>query len=584
MPDSPASRKKKFDWPFFGTCLTLCIALGLSAITTIGTNSSQSFSTIGSSIASGGNSWNGYGRSIVGLFDGGRPEIHVAPPAAQPAPVPQAPQVATQLPPEPTPNTESYTRHQDSPFLRVSDAPLSTFSVDVDTASYSNVRRFLRANQLPPRDAVRVEELINYFEYDYPSPAGEHPVALLPETAACPWDPDHRLVRLAVQARRIDSERLPPRNLVFLIDVSGSMAAPERLPLVKTSLRLLVGQLTGRDRVAIVVYAGDAGLWLPATPGNEKARILDAIQRLNAAGSTNGGEGIIQAYRVARENFIDKGVNRVILATDGDFNVGVTSQEELVRLIEEQRRTGVFLTCLGYGMGNYKDATIQKLADHGNGHHAYIDTEDEARKVFVAQGAALVPVAKDVKIQVEFNPRQVEAYRLIGYEKRLLRDRDFNDDRKDAGDMGAGHQVTALYEIVPASPSAAPAVDPLKYQDRPSSAPAEDEELLTVKLRCKEPDGERSRLLTQTVKGDARKPAAASTDFRFAAAVAAYGMILRDSPERGRFTLADVRELAAGARGLDGRGYRAEFLSLVERADQLMNGRRDGGARGLARE
>lgn len=475
-------------------------------------------------------------------------------------------------PSENQPPTETYARIQENQFKPVTQDPLSTFSVDVDTASYSNVRRYLREGSLPPKDAVRIEELVNYFAYNYPEPTGEHPVAVLPEVADCPWKPGHQLVRLAVQARHIDAEHMPPRNLVFLVDVSGSMSAPNRLPLVKTSLRLLVDQLTARDRVAIVVYAGEAGLWLPATPGDEKSKIITAINRLNAEGSTNGGEGIVQAYRVAQQNFIRGGVNRVILATDGDFNVGLTSEADLLRLIEDKRKTGVFLTCLGYGMGNYKDATIQKLADHGNGHHAYIDTEAEARKVFVDQGAALAIVAKDVKIQVEFNPRRVESYRLIGYEKRLLRPEDFNNDRKDAGDMGAGHQVTALYEIVPGQ--AAAAVDPLKYQEaQPVAAPAAEEELLTVKLRYKDPDGDRSRLLTQAVTGSGRPLAKASADFRFAAAVAGYGMILRDSPERGNFTFGDVRELAKDAIGLDGRGYRAEFLKLVERAQEL--GRRD---------
>ena len=550
-----AAPKEKLNWGIPCAVLAICFIVGLASITSIGTNSSQTFSKIGSSIASGG------GSAYSGHYDGDRPAFR--PPVFAPA-----------APPAEPPQTEAYERHQDNRYHQAQVEPLSTFSVDVDTASYSNIRRFLRENQLPPRDAVRIEELINYFEYDYPSPQGQHPVTVLPEVAACPWNAEHRLVRLAVQAKRIDSERLPPRNFVFLVDVSGSMAAPNRLPLVKTSLRLLVDQLTAKDRVAIVVYAGDAGLWLPTTAGNDKQRILEAIQRLNANGSTNGGEGILLAYRVARENFIDKGVNRVILATDGDFNVGVTSQEELVRLIEQQRRTGVFLTCLGYGMGNYKDATIQKLANHGNGHHAYIDTEDEARKVFVAQGAALVPMAKDVKIQVEFNPRMVASYRLIGYEKRILAARDFNDDRKDAGDMGAGHQVTALYELVPAREAAVPAVDPLKYQENKPAAKTEDEELLTVKLRYKDPDGDRSRLLSQSVKADSRNLKTASTDFRFAAAVAAYGMILRESPERGRFTLADVRELAGNSLGLDGRGYRAEFLTLLERAEQLTIGRR----------
>src|SRR5947209_10778167 len=346
---------------------------------------------------------------------------------------------------------ESYAKIDENPFLEAARAPLSTFSIDVDTASYSNTRRFLSEGRLPPKDAVRIEELINYFNYDYPQPSGSAPFSVTAEVADCPWNARHKLVHIGLQGRRVSTEDMPPANLVFLIDVSGSMNEPRKLPLVKSSLRTLAEQLSARDRVAIVVYAGTSGLVLPSTPGDRKGEIIAAIDRLEAGGSTNGGEGIQLPYRVAQDNFIRGGTNRVILSTDGDFNVGVTGDDALVRLIEEKRKSGIFLSVLGVGTGNLNDSMMEKLADRGNGNYAYIDTEEEARKALGEEAAGtLATIAKDVKIQVEFNPRLVAGYRLIGYENRLLAARDFNDDRKDAGEIGAGHTVTALYEIVPA--------------------------------------------------------------------------------------------------------------------------------------
>ena len=467
-------------------------------------------------------------------------------------------------------DTEAYDRIVDNSFLAAEAHPLSTFGVDVDTASYANVRRFLTSGRLPPKDAVRVEELVNYFRYDYAPPRAEVPFSVTTELAACPWQKDHRLVLIGLQGRSIDQEALPPRNLVFLIDVSGSMDEPAKLPLLKSAMGLLVETLRPQDRVAIVVYAGASGLALPPTAGDHKAEIREALQRLQAGGTTAGGAGIQLAYGVAARSFIRDGINRVILATDGDFNVGVTSQGDLHRLIEEKRRTGVFLSVLGFGEGNLKDSTMEKLADAGNGNYAYIDTLAEARKVLVAEaGATLVTIAKDVKIQVEWNPGRVAAYRLIGYENRALRAEDFADDKKDAGEIGAGHSVTALYEVVPKGVAIdLPAVDPLKYQ-RPAAASssAAGGELMTVKLRYKEPSGEESRLLSRAVLD--RPSASPSANLRFSAAVAAFGMLLRDSEYKGRASWSQVRELAAEARGSDANGYRAEFLDLVRRAEGL---------------
>lgn len=469
--------------------------------------------------------------------------------------------------------TEAYDHIEDNPFLSPAQNPLSTFSVDVDTASYGNVRRFLNGGQLPPKDAVRIEELVNYFSYDYPQPTGEHPFSVTVEMAGCPWNTEHRLARIGLKGREIAVDKRPPSNLVFLIDVSGSMSPENKLPLLKRALRLLVEQLTEKDSVAIVVYAGNSGLVLPPTSGDQKKKILAALDQLESGGSTNGGEGIGLAYSVAARNFIQEGVNRVLLCTDGDFNVGVTSQGELIRLIEEKAKTGVFLSVFGFGMGNYKDSTLEKLADKGNGNYGYIDTLNEARKVFVEQmSGTLITIAKDVKIQVEFNPAQVSAYRLIGYENRLLRKEDFNDDKKDAGDIGAGHTVTALYEIVPAGKSVnLPGVDPLKYQSvpRPSGDSQATREVMTIKLRYKQPEGDTSRLLEIPATDNQMTYSTASPDFKFASAVAAFGMVLRDSPYKGSATFDTVAELAEEGKGRDSNGYRAEFLRLVKIATEL---------------
>ncbi len=466
-------------------------------------------------------------------------------------------------------NTESYEHIAENGFRLAVDNPLSTFSIDVDRASYSNIRRFIRSGQRPPIDAVRIEEMINYFSYDLPEPEGEHPFSITTEVTDAPWQPAHRLVRIGVQGQRVETADLPPSNLVFLIDVSGSMRSANKLALLKSSFRLLVNELRPQDRVAIAVYAGAAGLVLDSTPGDEKDVILDAIEALQAGGSTAGAAGIRLAYEVARENHIEGGNNRVILATDGDFNVGVSSDGELVRLIEEKREQGTFLTVLGFGTGNLKDSKMEKLADHGNGNFAYIDNLMEARKVLVTEmGGTLLTIAKDVKIQVEFNPARVQAYRLIGYENRLLANEDFNDDTKDAGELGAGHSVTALYEVIPVgleSPYAIPEVDPLRYGSQEATAAAsESDELLFVKLRYKAPDGDESRLITRPV---ADESGAASVDLQFASAVAGFGMILRDSEYRGDWTLADVLEQAREAMGADREGYRSEFIRLVEMAN-----------------
>jgi Ca-activated chloride channel homolog len=478
-------------------------------------------------------------------------------------------------------NTEAYDRIYDNEFKAVAQDPLSTFSIDVDTASYANVRRFLSHGQLPPKDAVRIEEMVNYFPYNYAPPAGDKPFAVHVEVAGCPWHKEHRLVRVGLKGKEIDPRQRPPCNLVFLIDVSGSMQPENRLPLVKRSLKLLVEQLTERDRIALVVYAGTSGLVLPSTPCGDKAPVLAALDRLEAGGSTNGGAGIELAYRVAAQHFIPGGSNRVILATDGDFNVGVTDRGSLVRLVEEKAKTKVFLTVLGFGMGNLKDATMEQLADKGHGNYAYIDTLGEARKVLVEQASGtLVTIAKDVKVQVEFNPAKAAGYRLIGYENRVLAHQDFNDDKKDAGDIGAGHTVTALYEVVPAGqPLDVPAVDPLKYR-KPAEVKegAADGELLTVKLRYKEPDGDQSELLQVPVTDSGASAERASADFRFAAAVAAFGMLLRDSPHKGSAGYAAVRELAGDARNFDPNAHRAEFLKLVEAAESRARAQQTGRA------
>jgi Ca-activated chloride channel family protein len=491
---------------------------------------------------------------------------------AAPPPVGVEPSAAADRVGRPRLNTEAYDFISDNPFVRVVQEPLATFSIDVDTASYANIRRFLTMNQQPPKDSVRIEEMINYFTYEYPSPTGRHPIAAYSEVTAAPWRPDHRLVRIGIKAKEIDMSRRPPSNLVFLIDVSGSMATPEKLPLLKSAMHLLVEQLGEGDHVSIVTYAGISGLQLRSTSGDKKEIINMAIERLGADGSTNGAAGILLAYETAMNNFIRGGINRVVLATDGDFNVGITNQGDLTRLIEEKAKSGVFLSVLGFGMGNYKDSTLEKLADKGNGNYAYIDTLNEARKVLVEEmSGTLLTIAKDVKIQVEFNPAEVNAYRLIGYENRALRPEDFNDDRKDAGEMGAGHAVTALFEVVPRGIEIeTPRVDPLKYQQPPVTARrAANGEILNLKIRYKEPDGDVSQLLETPVIDRGTTFNSASADFRFAAAVASFGMILRESPYKGQATVDAVIEIAERSRGADKNGYRDEFVRLARKAREL---------------
>ena len=467
--------------------------------------------------------------------------------------------------PPPPFNTEAYDHISDNQWHNAASSPLSTFSADVDTASYSNVRRFLNLGQAPPKDAVRIEELINYFSFNYPDPRDGRPFSVTTAIGDCPWNPKHRLALVGLQAKRIDATHIPPRNLVFLIDVSGSMIDPRKLPLVKASLAMLAPNLTDKDRVAMVVYAGNTGLVLPSTSGGDTATILDALRRLEGGGSTNGGAGLMLAYKVAQDHFIKGGVNRVILATDGDFNVGVTDQGSLLRLVEEKRASGVALSVLGYGMGNVKDSTMVKLADAGNGNYAYIDSLAEAQKVLVEQaGGTLVTVAKDVKLQIEFNPRVVGAYRLIGYEKRILEAQDFNNDRKDAGEIGAGHSVTALYELIPAGqPLEGVSIDPLKYQTTQVAATAPGGEAMTVKIRYKAPDGDVSTLMTTAVAVRTQS----IPELGFAAAVVEFGMLLRDSEFKGASTFSEALALAQRFKGEDPHGHRAEFIRLIGAAE-----------------
>jgi len=464
-------------------------------------------------------------------------------------------------------NTESYDRIRENPFLSPRREPLSTFAIDVDSASYALVRRFLRNNRLPVKGAVRIEELINYFSYDYPAPDGKHPFSITTEYSACPWKKGHQLVLVGLQGKKVSLDHLPPSNLVFLLDVSGSMRTNHKLPLLKKAFSLLIDNMRDEDRVAIVVYAGSSGVVLPSTSGAQKKKILRALDGLRAGGSTAGSAGIQLAYKIARDHFKKGGNNRVILATDGDFNVGPSSQSELVRLIEDKRRHGIFLSVLGFGSGNYKDSRMEKLANKGNGNYAYIDSILEAKKVLVREiGGTLLTIAKDVKIQVEFNPAKVNAYRLIGYENRLLRARDFNDDTKDAGELGAGHSVTALYEIVPTGVKIdLPNTDKLKYQSTKGAAEGGDE-LLTVKFRYKPPKASKSRLIVRTLKA---VPRDMSRNMRFAAAAAGFGMMLRESKHKGNMTWPTVRRLARAGKGEDPNGYRGEFLRLIERAETL---------------
>ncbi len=467
-------------------------------------------------------------------------------------------------------NTEEYARIYEQPFLRAMENPLSTFSIDVDTASYSNVRRFLQAGKMPLRDAVRTEEFINYFDYDYPEPKGDVPFSFNVELSDCPWNKDNMLLHVGLQGKKIAFENLPPNNLVFLIDVSGSMDSPEKLPLLKEALLLLTEQMRDTDRIAIVVYAGAAGLVLPPTPCHEKQKIINALERLNAGGSTAGGAGIKQAYAVAKEYFDPQGNNRVILATDGDFNVGISSSSALVRLIEERRNDGIYLTVLGFGMGNYKDSRMESLADSGNGNYAYIDSLREAKKVLVSElGGTLFTIAKDVKIQIEFNPTIVESYRLIGYENRVLRKEDFVDDRKDAGELGAGHTVTVLYELE-LTEAGDESTSELRYQSYDIKDDAyTSNELMLIKFRYKKPEENTSRLIEKPILFNPVVLSASSDDFRFSAAVAAFALILSDSDYKGAASYGLVLELAEKSIGPDREWYRKEFIGLVKMAEWL---------------
>ena len=470
---------------------------------------------------------------------------------------------------DPHHSTEQYDQITENGFLAAVGNPLSTFSIDVDTASYSNVRRFLRSGRKPYPDAVRIEELVNYFTYDYPDPKDDVPFSVTTELSSCPWNHKNHLLHVGLQAKRVSLEKLPPNNLVFLLDVSGSMNHPKKLPLLVSAFKLLVGEMREEDHAAIVVYAGAAGMVLPPTSGADKGKIVEALEKLRAGGSTAGGAGIKLAYKVAKENYDPKGNNRVILATDGDFNVGVSSDAELVRMIEEKRKDGIFLTVLGLGSGNYKGSKMEKLADKGNGNYAYLDSLTEARKVLVTEmGGTLLTIAKDVKVQIEFNPAKVKEYRLVGYENRMLKKEDFADDKKDAGELGAGHTVTALYEIVPETgePSAAA----LRYQEtRPKASAMGSDELAYVKLRYKPPKAERSILVSRPVSDKCVKLAKSSDNFQFSAAVATWGMLLRNSKHKGSASYEQVSELADAGKGHDEFGYRAEFLELVKLSAKL---------------
>jgi Ca-activated chloride channel family protein len=472
--------------------------------------------------------------------------------------------------PEGEHNTENYQHFVENAFVSAQREPQSTFSASVDTAAYTIIRSKIHSGQLPPRDAVRVADILNYFDYDYPRPRGDDPVAATLELAPCPWNSKHHLLRIALAARQYSLDELPPRNLVFLVDTSGSMAPHNRLPLVKESLGLLVETLRPQDRVSIVTYAGDASLRLEPIAGDQKRRIRSVIESLSSGGSTNGGGGIEMAYAQAAKSFIVDGVNRVILATDGDFNVGTSSEGELVRLIEEKRKTGVYLTVLGFGMGNLQDAKLEQIARHGNGHYAYIDSLDEARKLFLDQGGALVTVAKDVKLQVEFNHNRVQAYRLIGYENQILRNEDFRNDDRDAGDMGSGHTVTALYEIVPPGvPNPVGDSGDLKYQGaRSDTDVARSGEWLTLRMRYKHPDTDSVKEIAFPLGKDSLRKSG-SPDFRFASAVAAFGLLLRDSEYKGSATWSDVKSWATAAVAEDRKGYRRDFIDLVEQAERL---------------
>ncbi len=464
-----------------------------------------------------------------------------------------------------TSDNESYNKINENSFKSVKTDALSTFSIDVDKAAYANVRRYLNNGEKPPLDAVRIEEMINYFDYAYPQPKGEHPLAFISEYSDCPWNDNHKLLHIGLQGKTTDLSKLPASNIVFLIDVSGSMSDENKLPLLKSAFKILVANMRKQDKVAIVVYAGAAGVVLPATSGDQKNTINEALNNLQSGGSTAGGAGIELAYKIAVENFINNGNNRVVLATDGDFNVGASSDGDMERLIEEKRKTGVFLTCLGFGMGNYKDSKLEKLANKGNGNYGYIDNMQEANKMFGTEfGGTMFTIAKDVKFQIEFNPAKVKAYRLIGYEDRLLNNEDFNDDKKDAGELGSGHTVTALYEIIPAGVTSKyfKEVDSLKYQKNISSSNVT--EVATIKLRYKKPAEDTSVKLEIPVNDSKVALKKTSENFRFASAVALFGMLLRNSEyvEKGNYDM--VIELASNAKTKDDEGYRAEFVRLAK--------------------
>jgi Ca-activated chloride channel family protein len=479
------------------------------------------------------------------------------------------------VPPPPAENlaNEELAPIDENRFERVTDMPQPTLSIDVDTASYANVRRFLNQNQMPPRDAVRIEEMINYFRYDDPEPKGDDPFSVNVEIARCPWNVNHRIARIGLKGKSIDTANRPMSNLVFLVDVSGSMMDENKLPLLKQSMKMLVETLGENDRVAIVVYAGSEGLALPSTSALHKQVILSSLEQLQAGGSTNGGAGINLAYQVATQNFIKGGVNRVILCTDGDFNVGITDRAQLDKLIEEKARSKVFLSVLGFGQGNLKDATMESLADKGNGNYAYIDSPKEGQKVLVDEaGATLVTIAKDVKVQVEFNPSHVAAYRLIGYENRVMAAQDFNNDQKDAGEIGAGHNVTVLFELAPPGQelaAAGPPADDLVFQRREPIAAEVSKLAMMVKLRYKQPEGDVSKLIQQGVEDTGKDYAAASNDLKFSSSVASFGMLLRDSAFKGSANYDSVLELATASKGEDKSGYRTEFLELVRKAKAL---------------
>ena len=471
-------------------------------------------------------------------------------------------------------DTEEYGYWLENDYQSPKNTPLSTFSIDVDKASYANIRRFIEQGQKPPAGAVRIEEMVNYFDYNYPQPQGEHPLSIISEMGTCPWNQEHLLLHIGLQGKKIDMSKAPRNNLVFLLDVSGSMSQENKLPLVKQAFKLLVNNLREEDRVAIVVYAGAAGMVLPPTSGSNKAAIIEALDKLEAGGSTAGGEGIKQAYKIAKENFLKEGNNRVILASDGDFNVGVSSESELVRLIESKRNDGIFLSVLGFGLGNYKDSKMEMLADKGNGNYAYIDNFEEAKKVFGKEmGGTLYTIAKDVKLQLEFNPKYVESYRLIGYENRIMAAEDFNDDKKDAGELGSGHTVTALYEIIPKGVKKGDnemnSVDPLRYQQTKTTSKSNSEEFVFVKLRYKKPNSDNSILLEKTIDNQSFRLQNTSNNFRFSAAVAAFGQLLRASKYQGDFNTKKIMALAEGSFDRDTEGYRAGFVKLVQKYDNV---------------